>query len=142
MIAIDTNLLIYAHRSRSPEHRRARQAIERAARSPKGWGVAVPSVAEFLAVVTHPSDARPSTVREAERFIDGLVAAGCELWGPGTGLVAALFARAADLDVSGPRVFDLQIALAALDNGATELWTHDAQFVKVPGLRVVDPLRQ
>jgi uncharacterized protein len=141
VIAIDTNLLTYAHRSRTPEHRRARQAIERAAASPKGWGVAVPSVAEFLAVVTHPSDPRPSTVDEAERFIDGLVAAGCELWGPGPGLVDALFARAARLDVSGPRVFDLQIALTALDNGATELWTHDAQFVKVPGLRVADPLR-
>ena len=33
-----------------------------------------------------------------------------------------------------------QIALAALDNGATQIWTHDAQFVRVPGLRVVHPL--
>jgi len=28
----------------------------------------------------------------------------------------------------------------ALENGATEIWTHDAAFVRVPGLHVVDPL--
>jgi predicted nucleic acid-binding protein len=49
-------------------------------------------------------------------------------------------AHHADHDVTGPRVFDLQIALAAIDNGATELWTHDTHFVQVPGLRVVYPL--
>ncbi|MBE3100212.1 MAG: hypothetical protein IMZ44_24085 [Planctomycetes bacterium] len=48
---------------------------------------------------------------------------------------------AADLNVTGPRIFDLPIALGALDNGATELWTHDAHFVCVPGLLVVHPLR-
>jgi predicted nucleic acid-binding protein len=50
-------------------------------------------------------------------------------------------ARAAsDLEVRGSRVFDLQIALTALQNGATELWTHDRDFVSVPGLTVHDPL--
>lgn len=44
------------------------------------------------------------------------------------------------LGVRGARIFDLQIALIARDNGARELWTHDAGFVTVPGLRVWDPL--
>ncbi len=47
---------------------------------------------------------------------------------------------AADLGVTGVRVFDLQIGLCALDSGATELWTHDRGFVKIPGLAVHDPL--
>lgn len=42
--------------------------------------------------------------------------------------------------MSGPRVFELQISLCALDGGATELWTHDRAFVKVPGLTLRDPL--
>ena len=46
MIAIDTNLLVYAHRSRTAEHVRARKAIERAAGDAAGWGVAAASVAE------------------------------------------------------------------------------------------------
>ena len=31
-------------------------------------------------------------------------------------------------------------ALAAFDNGASELWTHDDAFVVPPGIRVADPL--
>jgi predicted nucleic acid-binding protein len=33
VIALDTNLLVYAHRSGTPKHRAARAAIERAAAS-------------------------------------------------------------------------------------------------------------
>ena len=47
MIAIDTNLLVYAHRSRTPEHARARKAIARAAAGDDGWGIAVASLTEF-----------------------------------------------------------------------------------------------
>jgi hypothetical protein len=31
-------------------------------------------------------------------------------------------------------------ALAAFEGDATELWTHDAAFSTMPGLRLVDPL--
>jgi len=41
--------------------------------------------------------------------------------------------------VQGPRIFDLQIALTAFENGATEIWTHDRNFLSLPGLRVRDP---
>jgi predicted nucleic acid-binding protein len=51
-----------------------------------------------------------------------------------------LLQTAAELGVSGPRIFDLQIALTAFEGGATELWTHDGSFITVPGLRVFDPL--
>jgi predicted nucleic acid-binding protein len=46
------------------------------------------------------------------------------------------------MGVVGPRVFDLQIAMTALDHGATEMWTHDAGFVRLPGLPVRDPLAE
>ena len=142
MIALDTNLLVYAHRRAAPEHKAAQRAIERARQSGRGWGLTDASVVEFLAVATHPAAAgRPSTAAEAGAFLDALVAAGARLWTPGSGFASRLIGLAADLDVTGPRVFDLQIALAAIDNGATELWTHDAHFVRVPGLPVVHPLR-
>jgi predicted nucleic acid-binding protein len=44
------------------------------------------------------------------------------------------------LKIAGARVFDLQIALIALENGATEIWSHDRAFAGVPGLQVRDPL--
>jgi len=41
VIALDTNLLVYAHRSATPEHKAARAAIERATAS-DGSGFAAP----------------------------------------------------------------------------------------------------
>ena len=140
MIALDTNLLVYAHRSATAEHRAAREAIERAAAS-EGWGFAAPVVGEFWAVVTHPaSSGRPSTPNEARRFLAALVDAGAEVWSPGAGFGIRLAQLAADLDVSGNRVFDLQIALCAFEGGAREIWSHDARFATVPGLRLVRAL--
>lgn len=46
---------------------------------------------------------------------------------------------AAEMNISNDRVFDLQIALIAFENGATEIWSHDMNFVTVPGLRVINP---
>jgi toxin-antitoxin system PIN domain toxin len=140
MIAIDTNLLVYAHRSHTTPHRAARRAIERAAAQGR-WGLAVASLAEFWAVVTHPSaEGRPSTPAEASAYLRALAVAGAEIWEPGAGFGARLAQLAVDLNVSGPRVFDLQIALTAFENGATDLWTADARFVKLPGLRLHNPL--
>jgi toxin-antitoxin system PIN domain toxin len=141
VIALDPNLLVYAHRSATPQHRAARAAIERAAAS-GGWGFPAPVVAEFWGVVTHPSAAgRPSTPDEAQRFLQALAEAGADIWSPGPGFGVRLAQLAADLTVSGNRVFDLQIALCAFEGGARELWSHDAGFVTIPGLRLVQPLR-
>ena len=49
-------------------------------------------------------------------------------------------ANAVQLQLQGPRIFDLQIALISKENGAQEVWTHDQSFIKVPGLTVRDPL--
>ncbi|MCH7666282.1 MAG: PIN domain-containing protein [Acidobacteria bacterium] len=142
MIAIDTNLLVYAHRSGVPEHAAARAAIERAANSGRGWGIAAPCLAEFWSVVTHPSaTGRPSEPGEAQGFVRSLVEdGGARLWRPGPGFGRRLLQIAADLAVSGVRIFDLQIALTAFDNGAAELWTQDRNFTTVPGLAVEHPL--
>ena len=54
-------------------------------------------------------------------------------------LTIVLCQLALDLGVSGPRIFDLQIGLIAFENGATEIWTHDNKFIRIPGLRLHDP---
>lgn len=143
MIAIDTNLLVYAHRAGSPEHGPSRRAIERASRDARGFGVALPSVVEFWSIVTHPaSQGGPSTASQAAGFLRALVDdASCRLWQPREGFADRLLRAARELKVFGPRIFDLQIALAAIENGAREIWTHDQSFLSVPGLRVHDPLR-
>jgi predicted nucleic acid-binding protein len=141
MIAIDTNLLIYAHRSATAEHRAARKAIEAALNTAGGCGITLPSIAEFYSVVTHPAaSGRPSSARAAADFLASLRESGVEELAPGPAFAVKLVQMAADLGVVGARIFDLQIGLCALDGGATELWTHDGSFVKIPGLSVHDPI--
>lgn len=143
MIALDTNLLVYAHRSGLPEHRAARRAIERASRAVDGFGVALPCVAEFWSVVTHPASAGgPSSTEQARGFLAALADAGASVLVPEEGFADRLLDLAERLGVQGPRVFDLQIALTAFDGGAAELWTHDRAFVGFPGIRVLDPLKE
>lgn len=142
MIAIDTNLLIYAHRAGVPEHHAARQAIQGASEDPRGWGIPFPCIAEFWSVVTHPACVGgPSPPHRALAFVRALTAqAGGQVWMPQAGLWERLLRLAGDIGVAGARIFDLQIALTAVENGATELWTHDAGFVRVRGLQIRNPL--
>jgi predicted nucleic acid-binding protein len=46
----------------------------------------------------------------------------------------------AEHGIRGARIFDLQIALTAVEHGAREIWTHDQDVLSLPGLRVRDPL--
>lgn len=142
MIAIDTNLLVYAHRAALPQHRAARRAIERAAGAETGWGISQASLAEFWSIVTHPASAgRPSSGAAASAFLASLVRdGGAQIWMPGPGFGDRLLHLAVALNVRGPRIFDLQIGLTAVEHGAREIWTHDQRFVPLPGLRVHDPL--
>jgi len=140
VIVVDTNLLVYAHRTQVPEHDRARAVLELASRERGGWGIALPSVLEFWSVVTHPASAgRPSRPQEARAYIDALTKAGARSLLPTSGATARLIAAAAEQRIAGARVFDLLIALIARDHGAAEIWTHDHGFVSLPGLMVVDP---
>lgn len=142
MIALDTNLLVSAHRTGAPEHAAAQRAIEDACNSQRGCGLTIQSAAEFFAVVTHrAAEGGPARPEDAARFLRSLEdEGGLQVFTPGPGFAARLAQSAVDLDVRGARVFDLAIALCALDGGASELWTRDGDFVKVPGLRIRNPL--
>jgi predicted nucleic acid-binding protein len=141
MIALDTNILVYAHRAGVPEHRSAKRSIEEAAGKADGWCIPFPCVAEFWAVVTHPASAgRPSRPREARQFLDNLVAAGAKILYPRCGALERFLELAVRLDVQSARIFDLQIGLICQDAGAREIWSHDRNFITVPGLLVNDPL--
>lgn len=141
MIVLDTNILIYAHRSGTSEHQAARQAVEQAY-AQGACGIALPSIAEFWSIVTHPkSVGGPSKPQEAQSFIDALVnELGFHICLPGLDFSQRLMQLAGDLGITGIRIFDLQIALIALENSATHIWTHDRNFVGVPGLKIHDPI--
>jgi hypothetical protein len=142
MIAIDTNLLVFAHRMQVPERRAAKKAIEKASMDSDGWGFTLTNLLEFWSIVTHPAaPPRPSTPAEASAFVQSLIRdADAQIWLPGEGFDQRLMQLGSKLRVSGPRIFDLTVALIALEAGAGEIWTHDFGFLSLPGLRTVFPL--
>ena len=59
MIAVDTNILVYAHREESPFHEPAKRSILELIGTGMPWVIAWPCVHEFLAIVTSPKIYRP-----------------------------------------------------------------------------------
>ena len=61
MVAVDTNLLVYAHRADSESHAKADRLIARLAEGRASWAIPWPCLYEFHAIVTHPKIYRPPT---------------------------------------------------------------------------------
>ena len=53
MIAVDSNVLVYAHREDSPWHDAAYDRIANLAEGQAQWAIPWPCIHEFLAIVTH-----------------------------------------------------------------------------------------
>jgi hypothetical protein len=61
MIAVDSNLLVYAHREDSPWHHAAYVRIVELAEGSAAWAIPWPCIHEFLSIVTHPRIYTPPT---------------------------------------------------------------------------------
>lgn len=142
MIAVDTNVLVYAHRADSPFHRQARAALERLTYDGRAWGIPWPCVHEFLAVVTHPRVYVPPTqVDVAVRAVDDLTEMpGSVMLGEAADHWAVLRALLSSPGVVGPKIHDARIAAICLSHGVEELWTADRDFSWFPQLRTRNPL--
>ena len=142
MIAIDTNLLVYAHRRDSPWHTMARDAIAGLAEGRSAWAIPWPCVHEFLAIVTHPRIYRPPTP-----LANALDQVGAWLESPSLVTLAendsywAVLAKCLSTGrAAGAHVHDARIAALCLTHGVRELWTHDRDFGRFPALAVRTPL--
>lgn len=142
MIAVDTNILVYAHRRDVEWHRRAADCVRSLAEARSPWVIPWPCVHEFLAVVTHPRIYDPPTPLDAaldqiDAWMESpslvLVSEGAEHWPTLRTLLAA--GR-----VTGPRAHDARIAAICLAHGVRELWTVDRDFSRFPTLASVNPL--
>src|SRR5688572_17426359 len=61
MIAVDTNILVYAHRRDAPFHKIAAERLKALAEEVAPWAIPWPCLHEFLAIVTHPRIYLPPT---------------------------------------------------------------------------------
>jgi toxin-antitoxin system PIN domain toxin len=144
LIAVDTNILVYAHREDSPFHHLAAKRIAELAEGSATWSIPWPCVHEFLAIVTHPRIYAPPT--PLPRALDQV-----DAWLESPTLVLltepadhwpALRTVLASGRIAGAQVHDARIAALCHEHGVRELWSADRDFNRFAGLAVVNPLVQ
>ena len=167
MIAVDTNLLVYAHREDSPWHAAACRVISELAEGSSLWGIPWPSIHEFLAIVTHPRIYNPPTplgnaLDQVDAWIQSphLVLLSEEARGSGFGRpnvgrggigasnsphrIEGYWQKLQPLlkqgQIVGPQVHDARIAAICSLHGVRELWTADRDFGRFPNLAVRNPM--
>lgn len=142
MIAIDTNILVYAHREDSPFHTRAFRSIAGLAEGSANWSILWPCLHEFLAVVTHPRIyAPPTPVAKAMAQVDAwLESPTLTLLGESASHWQTLRTLLTAGRVTGAQVHDARVAALCRQHGVRELWSADRDFSRFAGLTVVNPL--
>ncbi len=142
MIAVDTNLLVYARRAELPEHPRALALLRQLAEGEEPWALAWPSLYEFLRIVTHPRVFDPPTpIERALDDLESLLASpSLVLLAEGPAHFGHLRRMAEGGRAIGNLVHDAYIAALAIEHGVRELWTADRDFARFPGLRIRNPL--
>jgi toxin-antitoxin system PIN domain toxin len=144
MIAIDTNILVYARRAETPFHRQAFKLLTDLAEGDHPWALPWPCVYEYLRVVTHPRLFDPPTELEAalEDLESLLDSPSVVLLGEGPAHALAQRQAVLSARATGNLVHDAHVAALLLEHGVRELWTADRDFTRFPGLRVRDPFAQ
>ncbi len=139
MIAVDTNILVYADRAESPQHDSAVRALVALAEGDAPWGMPVFCVGEFVRVVSHPRVFRPPTpAPEALGQIRLLLSSpSARLLLPGRRYLALFEAALADSGASGNLICDAQIAALCREAGASALLSDDRDFARFRGLRTL-----
>jgi len=142
MIAVDTNLLVYAHRQDNDQNQAAFACLNELAEGSSAWAVPWPCVHEFLAIVTHPRIFDPPSPLAAalEQVKAWFESPRLQLLAESPGYEQHLEQLVRAGSVTGPRIHDARIAALCLHHGVSELWTADRDFTRFPTLRTRNPL--
>ena len=142
MIAVDTNILVYAHRKDSDFHEPAAALLKTLAEGAHDWSIAWPSVHEFFAIVTHPRIYRPPTPmpRALAQIEAWLASPSLVLLGETQKHWESLRAMIVDARIEGPKVHDARIAALCVQHGVRELLSADRDFSRFPKIAVRNPL--
>jgi hypothetical protein len=142
VIAVDTNILVYAHRSDSPWHGNAKACIAALAASTQNWTIPWPCAHEFLSIVTNLRIyAQPTPAPLAfEQLVQWQKPGGAAMIGEGPGHLGVLAELCKRGAVGGGAIHDARVAAICIDNGVSELWTADRDFARFPALKTRNPL--
>ncbi len=142
MIAVDTNILVYAHREDSEWHKEALSALIELSEGTQRWAIPWPCIHEFVAITTHPAIySPPSPLETALAAIDNwLNSPTCHPIAEGPDYFSLLTDLSKSAKTKGPMIHDIRIAAICLHNGVKELWTADRDFSRCKELKTLNPL--
>jgi uncharacterized protein len=142
VIAVDTNVLVYAHRREPVEHPRASALLCELAEGSEPWAIPWSCVYEFFSVVTHPRiwKSAASTPEQAWLQLEAWFGAPALRLLAETPDFAALLADfARRRRVRGPVIHDARVAAVCVAHGVEKLLTRDRDFALFPELVTEDP---
>ncbi|MGH9793521.1 MAG: type II toxin-antitoxin system VapC family toxin [Candidatus Acidiferrales bacterium] len=142
MIAVDSNILVYAHREDSPWHASAYTRIAELAEGQAPWAIPWPCLHEFLAIVSHPRIYNPPTpIGKAIEQVDAwLESPGVTLLSESEDYWRQLRPALVTSRVAGAQIHDARVVALCLQHGVRELWTADRDFSRFPSVRIRNPL--
>jgi toxin-antitoxin system PIN domain toxin len=142
LIAVDTNILVYAHREDSQLHESALRKVADLAESGTAWAIPWPCIHEFFAIATHPRIyAPPTPLAKALEQIDAwLESPTLTLLSESALHWSILRALLVSSRIAGPAVHDARVFALCRQHGVRTLWSADRDFSRFAGLSVENPL--
>jgi uncharacterized protein len=142
MIAVDTNVLVYAHRREAREHPAAAHRLTELAAGSNAWAIPWPCIYEFFSVVTNCRiwKEAASTQEQAWRQVEAwLGSPSLRLLSETDDFASVLGELAQRPRVLGPVVHDARVAALCLAHGVEILLTRDRDFSLFPELVTSNP---
>jgi len=142
MIAVDSNLLVYAHRAEAGWNEEAYEALRDLAEGTQQWAIPFPCLHEFMRNVTDPriyADPTPLDIALDQVIAWGEVPS-LRFLSEGGRHVEVLSELARAGRTVGARIHDARIAAICVEHGVRELWTADRDFSRFPSLKTRNPL--
>jgi toxin-antitoxin system PIN domain toxin len=139
VIAVDTNVLVYAHRAEMPRHVEARDRLVALAEGDAPWAIPVICLGEMVRVLTHPRLFDPPfTAEEACTAVERILESPTlRVLVPGARFLALFAAATRSANAIGNLAFDAQIAALCVEAGVSALLTEDRDFSRFEGLRTL-----
>jgi toxin-antitoxin system PIN domain toxin len=142
MIAVDTNILVYAHRTDSPWHQTAAGALRELDARGSRWAIPWPCLYEFYNIVSHPKIFRDPTPPDValETIRGWLDSTWLHLLAEDGDYGGRMLAWLDGASILGPKIHDARIAMLCAYHGVTELWSVDRDFSRFAFLKTRNPL--
>ena len=142
MLAVDTNILVYAHRRETREYVLAQNVLRELAEGSRAWAIPWPCVYEFFSVVTNPriwKDVASTPSQAWHQLNAWLSSPTLQLLREPEDFSTILGDFLTRPRVRGAVVHDARVAALCVAHGVEALLTRDRDFALFPELNRTNP---